>query len=739
MSSPSPLATDALPLAPPLPAARVLHGGLLALGALLPQALAMVGIAYAPLLALGVAPNPLWCLWSAVAGGLLMLALTRPGGTIYGVRAGGALLYGSTLAVCASLAPSLKLSGFGVMGLAAACLTLSAAVIWLAVRTDATAFARYLPAPVGRGLSLGIGLTILWVQVKTVGHWFLDGEGRLAITTAAVASLVLLAVMVRLAMVWRRDHPSQPYLLFLLPVAALCVGVMGWVTLIPFGWIAAPEMSHWSQLLPPWLGRTFAEEIMHTGQWPLLWTAVTVLTAQALFVAFTFIVETAGNAASLEQLTGRPYDLNDELRASALCMALLPWFGLLPASSNLTASRPLHENRLRSAAAIRLCNLVAVAGLLAMLGLAWAGVNRVPALFVVAALVVIGFNMLEPAQLERPGLDPGETHMWWQSWMIGLVFLFTSGVFAMLAGFVVAVAQFVRGAEGSVIRSIYTLREMRSRRWRSTAEEIALRRVATRAIVVVLQGTASFAVARRIREEINRAMQPQQVDVLLIDAQRVVHWDITALESFKQMADDLQRTQTELLLSHPSEAARRALSETTRLFATTDRALEWAENELLRKAGFSAALQGRTIASVAELPLCERLGSEARADLPACGKVLAVAPGQAVFNAGDRDSTLMVLLSGNVTIEVPGRSEPLRVATFSAGMVLGELAFLDGSARSARAVAVDACKLFCLPRERFDAWAKLYPADAQILLGNLAAQISLRLRFTTSQLIAFNP
>ena len=99
----------------------------------------------------------------------------------------------------------------------------------------------------------------------------------------------------------------------------------------------------------------------------------------------------------------------------------------------------------------------------------------------------------------------------------------------------------------------------------------------------------------------------------------------------------------------------------------------------------------------------------------------------------------MVLLSGNVTIEVPGRSEPLRVATFSAGMVLGELAFLDGSARSARAVAVDACKLFCLPRDRFDEWARLYPADAQILLGNLAAQISLRLRFTTSQLIAFNP
>lgn len=740
-STPALLPPESTLAAPPRPrqADRLLHGGLLALGTLMPQALALVGIAYAPLLVLGVPPNPLWCLWAALAGALFMLATTRTGGTIYGVRAGAALLYGSTLAVCASLAPALKLSALGVMGLTAACLTLSGLVIWLAVRADVTAFARYLPAPVGRGLSLGIGLTILWVQAKTVGGWFLDAAGRFAATGPTIAAVVLLVLMIRLAMVWRRDHPTKPYLLALLPVAAVCVWVLEYTTLIPFAWITAPDVTHWSQLLPPWLGRAFFTEVLQAGHWPLFWTAITVLAAQALFVAFTFIVESAGNAASLEQLTGVPYDLNDELRASALSMAVLPWFGLLPASSLLTASRPLYESGMRTGRSVRRSNLVAAAGLLLMLALAWAGLNRVPALFVVAALVVIGFNLLDPVQLAKPDREPGERQMWWQSWMIGLVFLFTSGVFAMLAGFVVAVAQFVRGAEGSVIRSIYTLREMRSRRWRGMAEEIALRRASSRVVLVVLQGTASFAVTRRIREEISRAIQSQPVDVLLIDTQRVLHWDVTALDSFKRMADELQRTEIDLLISHPSEDARKALEETARLFNTTDRALEWAENEVLRRQGMAAALAGTPLAKVSELPLCAGLSEAGKIAFSGAGTLRTAIPGQQIFKQGERDATLIALLSGSVTAEIPGRAEAVRVATFGPGMVLGELAFLDGSARSARAVAIEDCRLFCLPRAGFDAWAKEYPADAQTLLTTLAAQMSLRLRFTTAQLIAFNP
>src|SRR5690606_39020707 len=89
-------------------------------------------------------------------------------------------------------------------------------------------------------------------------------------------------------------------------------------------------------------------------------------------------------------------------------------------------------------------------------------------------------------------------------------------------------------------------------------------------------------------------------------------------------------------------------------------------------------------------------------------------------------------------IEVPAQpgSEALRVASFGTGMVFGEMAFLDGSARSGKATATSSCQLYLLQRNSFAAWASLHPHDAQLLLNAVAKQLSHRLRFTTAQLIA---
>jgi SulP family sulfate permease len=229
------------------------------------------------------------------------------------------------------------------------------------------------------------------------------------------------------------------------------------------------------------------------------------------------------------------------------------------------------------------------------------------------------------------------------------------------------------------------------------------------------------------------------MDVLLIDAQRVTAWDVTALEAFRRMADEFQRTHVEFMLSHPADEARKALSETVKLFSNTDKALEWAENEVLRRAGMASALQGKPFERLHNLPLLAPLSDAARNDLPRFGKILNVTPGQAVFNVGDTDGSLLVLMAGNVSIEVAGQTEVLRVATFGPGLVFGEMAFLDGSPRSAKATAVNSCQLFLLPRANFDMWAQHHPADALKLLGALAGQISHRLRITTGQLIALNP
>ncbi len=374
----------------------------------------------------------------------------------------------------------------------------------------------------------------------------------------------------------------------------------------------------------------------------------------------------------------------------------------------------------------------------ALLGLVWLGFGRLPVLFVVAALIVIGIQLLDTSLFSRAGKGMGEREMWWQTWLIGLVFLFAGGIFAMLAGFAVAFAGLVRGAEGTVIRSTFTLQEIRSRRWRSDEEESILKRCAARAVVVSLQGTASFAVARRIREEISRIVNPAQMDVLLIDAHRVTDWDLTALEAFKRMADEFQRTHVEFMLSHPSDSARKVLHETVRLFSNTDKALEWAENEVIRRQGVAQAGLSKPFNKVTELPMLAAMSDVAVNALSTCGKTIAVASGQPVFNVGDTDGSLLLLLAGNVSVEAPGAKETLRVATFGPGMVVGEMAFLDGSPRSARAVAVNSCLLFVLSRGAFDHWAQHYPVDARLLLNGLASQLSRRLRVTTGQLIALS-
>ena len=109
-------------------------------------------------------------------------------------------------------------------------------------------------------------------------------------------------------------------------------------------------------------------------------------------------------------------------------------------------------------------------------------------------------------------------------------------------------------------------------------------------------------------------------------------------------------------------------------------------------------------------------------------------PDYVVMRRGFPFYVLEYVVSGHGSVRLDHRRHVL-----GPGMVFGEMAFLDGSARSGRAVAVNACLLYSLPREAFALWAQEHPHDAQVLLNNIAAQLSHRLRFTTAQLIAVNP
>ena len=93
-------------------------------------------------------------------------------------------------------------------------------------------------------------------------------------------------------------------------------------------------------------------------------------------------------------------------------------------------------------------------------------------------------------------------------------------------------------------------------------------------------------------------------------------------------------------------------------------------------------------------PTLERLASHVRARRFRRGEVL--------FHQGDPGDALFIVASGAVKIVLPSEDgDEAILTTIRSGEFFGELALLDGAARSATAVALEATESFVLPRASF--------------------------------------
>ncbi len=75
-----------------------------------------------------------------------------------------------------------------------------------------------------------------------------------------------------------------------------------------------------------------------------------------------------------------------------------------------------------------------------------------------------------------------------------------------------------------------------------------------------------------------------------------------------------------------------------------------------------------------------------------------VPAGQVLFKEGERGNFMYVLISGTAEIIVGNRV----METAVAGAIVGEMAIIDDSTRSATVVAVSGCKFLPIERERFN-------------------------------------
>jgi CRP/FNR family transcriptional regulator, cyclic AMP receptor protein len=112
-------------------------------------------------------------------------------------------------------------------------------------------------------------------------------------------------------------------------------------------------------------------------------------------------------------------------------------------------------------------------------------------------------------------------------------------------------------------------------------------------------------------------------------------------------------------------------------------------------------------------------------------------PGDDVVTAGALDQSLYLVLEGQLEVLAEhGRRRLRRIASVSAGSVIGELSFFDGEPRSALVRAVTPALAAELSRAEFDSLAAADPGLARRLLFDLGRILARRLRVTGRSALA---
>src|SRR3989344_4526991 len=658
-----------------------------------PHAVGLGLLAFAPL----AADHSLaaLALWSAALPGLLLTLAVPRAGAVSAPTTVVALLFAAVLATAHGAAPALGLSARQVLAVSGATVALAFVFQWLLGVLRLASVARFLPVSVTHGFAAGVGLSMVVGQVR---NGF--GAGGDTLWNARTGWHLLAA----LGVAWPGGGG----------------GVWGG----GLGDVFAPAVQP-SQfagpLWPDWTGVPWMALAQQHGS---------DLVVLALLMALVNSLEILVFNQELELDHGLRGNANLTLRRESLLGVLCGLAGMIPASTSASRSRIVLAQAGPSRDAPRWH-----AGI--MLGVAVTGawwLHWVPMACLAGGLVLAGL-MQVPGLMWSLRYAQRSRVTWAQSWLVALVFAVMGGVGALVAGLVVATFVLLHASAAKVLRHVRLDGELRSRRLRRAGSDTWLSPRMNQVAVFELQGVMSFGVAAHLAEQVRLLLQPRHRWVIL-DAGRVPAWDSTALAQLRALVRDLGQQGIAAAVAALDPVAAEHAGDQVRAFADLDRALEWAEAGILSQ----RPIEQRPARPERDLlgEIGEGVPRTAANALMALLEPLAVPPHGVVFSAGDTDHALLVVKSGHITLVTQWPPDKgLRLATVGPGMAFGEMAFLNGAARSACAGSERGpAHLVRLSRAHFDAWARQYPEAALTVMNNLAQIGARRLAVTTRQLRA---
>ena len=125
------------------------------------------------------------------------------------------------------------------------------------------------------------------------------------------------------------------------------------------------------------------------------------------------------------------------------------------------------------------------------------------------------------------------------------------------------------------------------------------------------------------------------------------------------------------------------------------------------------------------------------AELDAIAKVLKperLTPGSVLFREGDRATACFIVVEGRVRVSLERGGNPMQLAMLGRGELIGQMALLDGSRRSATCAAAETSLLLRLDRDEFELLFKSGAPFALKFVDSLTRMLVAQLRFANRQL-----
>ncbi len=136
----------------------------------------------------------------------------------------------------------------------------------------------------------------------------------------------------------------------------------------------------------------------------------------------------------------------------------------------------------------------------------------------------------------------------------------------------------------------------------------------------------------------------------------------------------------------------------------------------------SAAERGR--ASLEKCALFRELDQRSRHEIVAYARPRNFAAGEPICRLGELGESMMAVVRGTVRISLPAiKGREIILADLQTGDLFGEIALLDGKARSANAMALTNCELMVLDRRDLLPFLERNPAACIKLMDVLCARI----------------